>query len=366
MSLNVKVSFRKDRNKYQVTYFVGGQRKRPLFSDRLKAENFARSLVAGSPTAGGINISDAIREYYEDHSKMKKGKQSTAGDKRHLNLLYHFMTEVRGVHFLEEIRYKDVEAFQTWLSQPQDLGDGETLDWSASTVNRAFNTIKHFFKKHVQWEHIKASPCAELDNLPTDPGERRPMRIDEYMKAYEQAPDWFKPVFEFIRLTGVPASCIERMTWPDVDFDEGTFVIQRKKGREAKLRRITLPMTAQVRTLLLTLRNKNKNCVNVFLNNEKKPLKADHCSKTANRAIKDAGLVGVTNYCLRHALATEMTEANESLRLAQLALGHASMTTTVRYTKKANMAPVREAIERVRGEVVANLVATDKIKKPRC
>lgn len=354
--MSVKLVFRKDRNKWQVTYWIEGKRKRPLFDEKSEALNFARKAELGldeSRDRKSITIDSAIKSYYADHTLIKKGKVSHTTDKRYFNLLFHFLTEVRGLEYLKSVKLQDLETFQVWLGEQMSY-DGKPMKMGPATVNRAFNSIRHLFKKHVQWGSIDASPAICLDRLNAEENQRRAMTSDEFVLALKKAPEWFKPVFTFIHLCGTPPSCIERLTWEDVDFAGCKYTIKRMKGREGKLKRISLPLTDAAAVILLELRSRYKDGVlAVFRNEDGHPLNADRCSKVGNDAIRSAGLSGVVLYGLRHGLATDLTNANVSIEIVRQALGHASITTTQRYVKQLKSETLTNALSIVRGGLVA-------------
>lgn len=349
--MSIKVVYRKDRDKWQVTYWIEGKRKRPLFDKETEARNFAKRLKSNAPEKDSITIDKAIQSYYGEVTQKRKGRVSQTTDKRYFNLLFHFMTEERGLANFASIQLQDLEAFQMWLLE-QTSYDGKPMRMGPASVNRAFNSIRHLFKKHVQWQNLESSPCIYLDRLPSEEKPRRALSSEEFFKALAVAPVWYRPAFTFIYLTGSPPVCIERLTWADVDFSAGTFVTLRKKGREAKLKRTTLPMPEAVRILLMAQIGRHASAV--FVNEYGRPLTADRTSKVGCKAIREAGLEDAVLYGLRHGLATDLTEANVATEIVKQALGHASITTTQRYTKRLKTETLSNALTLVRGELVAD------------
>src|SRR5690606_13083337 len=114
--MSVKVSYRKDRKRWEVRYFLNGQRKRPLFLEKREAENFARKIRLGltPESKDSITIDEAGKKYYESDSQ-RKSKKSRANDRRYINLLHYFMTVERGIERLGSIELEDMEAFRDWL-----------------------------------------------------------------------------------------------------------------------------------------------------------------------------------------------------------------------------------------------------------
>jgi site-specific recombinase XerD len=250
---------------------------------------------------------------------------------------------------LSSLRLEHMQLFRDWLPAQTEY-DGKPMKMSASTVNRCLRVLKHFFRKHVQWGSIKESPCVYLDFLESDEKPRAVMSGEQYLLALEKAPAWFKPILEFVRLTGAPGSCIERLEWQHVDFKARQFEMLRKKGKLAKWKRVPLPMTDETFALLVALRNQNPQSVGtVFVDDRGCKILADRVSKVGNAAIRDAGLSGVTMYSLRHALASDLTNANVATEIVRQAMGHASIQTTQRYANKGGLQAVANALTQVRG-----------------
>jgi site-specific recombinase XerD len=264
--------------------------------------------------------------------------------------MFNFLVGRIGLVTLSQVEYRHMVAFQKWLSEPQVV-KGRRMHWSPSTVNRAFHSIKDFFMFWVRNGTRADSPCQHLKNLPEGENTRRPMEDFEFCLVRESSPDWFKPVVEFMHLTASAPSSIGRFTWRDVNFENGSIIITRRKGKEAKWRRIAFPMIDELRALLVAQKERHgaQPDRHVFLNEHGKPLTGDWCSKVGNRAIKKAGLKGLQLYGIRHALASELTDANVSMEVIRQLMGHANIRTTQRYTKPKTDT-LATALTLVRGE----------------
>lgn len=351
--MSVKVSFRKERGKHQVTYWVGGKRKRKLFTEEIKADQFARKMGLGlQPEGESIPISDAVKRYYETESE-KKSRNSKINDKRYFNLMYHYMTVERGIERIGTIELMDLEDFRDWLLGLKEY-DGKEMSMGPNSVNRCMRVLRHFFKKCVRWKFIQHSPAMYLEFLVVDHKEEPKMTGEEFqavaawLVGSELA--WFLPTFCFARLTGAAGSSIARMDWTDVDFTGRAYWILRKKGQEKKWKRTRLPMTNQIFALLVEIRNQWPAVEGfVFRDSVGNPLTADRICKVGNRAIRSAGVVGKTMYSMRHALASDMTAAGIPTEVVRQAMAHASITTTQRYAGKVDLRVIEGAINSVRG-----------------
>lgn len=347
----VIIRYRADRKKWQLDYYHEGKRKRPLFSDKREAENEKRKLELGlrSEPSDSLTIADASIKYFETVS-VRKDQKSRANDKRYLNLHEHYMFTVRGIERIKSVQLDDLEGFRDWLPQ-QNQYDGKPMSMGPSSVNRCLAVLKHFFKRCVIMKYVPESPALHLEFLDVLEQERRAMTADEYLRAREHTKGWVTDVLDFTFLTGSPPSCVSRLIAQDVDLAGRSYSILRKKGRKAQWKRIHYQMIDEVFAILVRRKNLcSSDETAVFRDERGKSLRADRITKECNKAIRAAGIKGVTLYSLRHALASDLTAANVSLETIRQALGHSSITTTQRYAKKIGGQVVRSALEVVRGD----------------
>ena len=72
----------------------------------------------------------------------------------------------------------------------------------------------------------------------------------------------------------------------------------------------------------------------LFTTSKGTPIDKDYARKVLQQAAADSGLGGrVTPHSLRHSFATELLEGGTDLRVIQVLLGHASISSTIIYTK---------------------------------
>lgn len=349
--MSVKVDYRPDRKKWQVTFYLDGKRKRPLFAEKPKAEDFARKIRMGlaPEDVNTITLAEASQLYYTRVS-VRKNAKSRSNDKRYLNLQEHFMFAERGIERIGTVALEDMEAFRNWLEAKPVYMDEQVL-MGANSINRCLRVLKHFYKKHVQWKNIGDSPCLYLDMLDVIVSERPAMSGEQYLKTLEAClPGWPKETVQFTFLTGIPPTAIERLDWTDVNLANRSYSILRKKGVKAQWRRIPMGLSEPAFAMLVDIRNRTGATEGpVFRDECGRRLLADRVSREANAAIRRAGVTGVTFYGLRHALATDSTAAGIATEVVRQIMGHQSIATTQRYANKVKLSVVTEALESVRG-----------------
>lgn len=338
----MSIRFRTDRKKWERSLLVGGKRKRLLFDTKTEASNCRPVESEIIELTDNITIEKAIKSY-SDNVSVGKSKTSRKNERLYFNLMFHFLSG-RGLTHLQQVRYGHMLALQNWLLEPKCL-DGRKYEWSPATVNRAFNSIKDFFVYWVRDEKLLSSPCAHLAQLEHEDHSRRPMALSEFALALKQADEWFKPTMLFIHLTASAPSTVARLKWSDVDYEQGLITLTRRKGAKGRWRRIAQPMTDALYEVLSSIAPRHEH---VFSNESGEPLTAEWCSRSGNRAIRRAGLKGVVLYSIRHALASELTDANVNLEVVRQLMGHSNIRTTQRYAKP-RQETLANALKLVRG-----------------
>lgn len=347
---NLKIEWREDRKRWQVTYYLDGRRKRPLFEEKPEALNFKRKIELGlaPESKDTITLEESGRKYFDMVSE-KKSAKSKSNDKRYINLQFHFMTAVRGIERLGTVRLEDMQSFRDWLTVQREFDD-KPMNMGPSSINRCLRTLSAFYIQHVRWGDLASNPCEYLEMLPVDENSRAAMSGEQYLKTLEKAQGWLKPVLQFMYLTGAPAICVERLRWEDVDLVKRVYSTMRKKGPRAKIKRVYQKMSAETFALLVMLRNAWPVAEgSVFRDSEGTPLLADRVTREGNSTIRAANVHGVTLYGLRHALASDLTTAGVATEIVRQAMGHGSISTTQRYANKNGNPAVARALESVRG-----------------
>jgi len=366
--MSVTVSFRKDRNRYRVNYYLAdGTRKKRLFVERSAAEKFAESVSLGKQPEDedSITIDQAGKKYFQSES-VRKDPKSRSNEKLYINLHHFYMTEVCGHAYLSSVSLSDLEGFREWLptltEQPWqnecpeikgELLPRKKMRWGPKTVNRCLAIMKHFYRRHVQWKSIPSNPTEYLELMDAEDVIRPAMSADQFdlMLAKIRPQDqWAVRPLRFMYLTGSPAICVQRLNRTDVNFPDRTYSTLRKKGRKAKWKRSYFGMTDEVFAEFVAAINEWPDQDGaVFRDFGGRRILADRLTEIGNDAIRAAGLKGITLYGLRHALATDLTEANVATEKVRQAMGHASIATTQRYANKVSLRSVALDIQSVRG-----------------
>ncbi len=211
-----------------------------------------------------------------------------------------------------------------------------------SSVGRKLAALKGFFRYLVKEQHIVGNPLSVF----ATPKQEKPL------PAFLSVDDVFRllggvqgigaleirdrAVLEVLYSTGVRASELVGLNWGDVDFQLG---IIRVIGKGSKERIIPIGEIA-----LQALRDYGveqgrkwgraaKGEAPVFLNRRGGRITTRSIARVVEKHLRASGIpVRMGPHGLRHTFATHLLNSGADLRVIQELLGHASLSTTQRYT----------------------------------
>jgi integrase/recombinase XerC len=145
-----------------------------------------------------------------------------------------------------------------------------------------------------------------------------------------------RAILEFFYSTGVRVSELVRLNWGDIDFQ---LEIVRVVGKGLKER--IVPFGSVAKEALETYAAEQRKLwrypcrgeTPVFLNDRGKRITARSVARIVEKHLRQAGIaVKIGPHGLRHTFATHLLNSGADLRVIQEMLGHASLSTTQRYT----------------------------------
>lgn len=342
---------------WQADVCIRGKRRKPLFPTEKAALEFERRAKMEKKYGlkdeiEPILISAAFPSYFKSESS-QKSKKSRDNDERYLNFAFHFFTVERGHEYLDDIELEDLQEFQHWIQRPHKCGDEEKAEWALPTVARCCKMLKHLFHVMVATKRLKADPSAYWTIEAGESKRRRPMTQWEFEQLHTAAQDWYKPILRTMRLTGARGSSLAALTWSDVDLARRLITLRSHKGGRKRTKEIILPIVDDLFAMLVSMRNGNpwaNPSDPVFRDGAGAPASPEWISAYGNRLMDKIGLDAkeLVIYGLRHAIATDMTEAGISLEIVRQTLGHSSVQTTQNYARGIGRDSIQKAIESVR------------------
>ncbi len=211
-----------------------------------------------------------------------------------------------------------------------------------TSIGRKLAALKGFFKYLVSSGKLEKDPLALIQT----PKQEKPLpsflSVDDVflllggieIKGALDVRD--RAILEVFYSTGIRVSELVGLNWCDIDFELG---IVRVVGKGSKERIVPIGdvAMASLRDYGLEQRKKwnvpSKGENPVFLNNGGKRITTRSVGRIVAKHLQRSGIaVRVGPHGLRHTFATHLLNSGADLRVIQELLGHASLSTTQRYT----------------------------------
>lgn len=262
-------------------------------------------------------LSSAISLYISKIS-CNKHKRSQSGDLKTLTDLEMFLELQFKVLYIYDIKLSHLEEFRNQL---------KSLGLKPSTVNRKFNTIKHFFNTCMMWEFIDKNPCLHIKTLTTSFVGRTVWSHDDYSLVRSHLSSLDRVFLDILYETGIRLSSLQRLNKNDINLTDCSIIVRTKKGNLSCEKIYTSYLSQSLTKKLYT-------------SIDHKP-HSDYLAKKIIKAIQQAGLKhkNLTCHGLRHTFARRMYEKKLSLHEISKLLGHSSLKVTDEYLKSLNIDP---------------------------
>ena len=217
-----------------------------------------------------------------------------------------------------------------------------TQDRKKSSIGRKLAALKGFFRYLLTTHKIAKNPLLTMHS----PKQEKPLpaflSVDDVfqllgaiqVKTPLDARD--RAALEVFYSSGLRVSELVGLDWADIDFQLG---ILRVVGKGSKERIVPVGEIAlqALRDYAVAQQKKwqvaCKDETPVFLNNRGRRITTRSMARVVEKHLKQAGLaVKMGPHGLRHSFATHLLNSGADLRSIQELLGHASLSTTQRYT----------------------------------
>ena len=210
-----------------------------------------------------------------------------------------------------------------------------------SSIARKLSTVRSFLAFAVREGEIEASPAAAVPTPRLPRRLPRNLTVDEVfalldgIEAADDAGIRDRAILEFLYATGLRVGELVSLDLEDVDVPGETVRVLGKGGKERMVPFGRKARSALERWLLaaVPLREAGGDDRAVFLNVRGGRLTDRSVRRILDRRILEAAIQAhVSPHALRHSFATHLLGAGADLRAIQELLGHASLSTTQRYT----------------------------------
>jgi len=200
-----------------------------------------------------------------------------------------------------------------------------------ATQARHVAAIRTFYRWLLREGHIERSVAEDL----------QPPRIGQHLPNYISAPQADdlveapalsvrdRAVLEVLYGGGLRVAEVSGLNREDLRLDTSLIIVRRGKGGKERRVPIGPPAVEALRELVDTLPESGEV---LFHNARGGRLSPRSIRRIVARAGQQVGLSGLHPHALRHSFATHLLDAGADLRGIQELLGHASLSTTQRYT----------------------------------
>lgn len=253
---------------------------------------------------------------------------------------------------------RDLSAFARWLHVTRgiQLDNADTADiqaWfaakhatsRASTANRRLATLRRYYTWAVRQGHIQHDPCLELKTA------KQPSRFPHTLSEQQvddllHAPDISTPLglrdramLETLYATGLRVSELITLNILDVSLTDG--VVRVTLGKGGKDRLVPLGAEAQhwIERYMAQARGsliRGRTSDALFITARGGPMSRQSFWLIVKKYAAQADIhAPLSPHTLRHAFATHLLNHGADLRVVQMLLGHADISTTQIYTHVA-------------------------------
>lgn len=234
-----------------------------------------------------------------------------------------------------DVRKVDIHIARTYLA-------ALTKNRKKSSMGRKLAALKGFFRYLVATHHVEKDPLLLIHS----PKQEKPLphflSVDEVfqllggIKVGSSLDVRDRAILEVFYSTGIRVSELVGLNWSDIDFQLG---ILRVVGKGSKERIVPIGEVA-----LQTLRDYGQEIHKkagtphsgenpVFLNHRGNRITTRSVARVVEKHLREVGIVvKMGPHGLRHSFATHLLNSGADLRVIQELLGHASLSTTQRYT----------------------------------
>ncbi len=248
----------------------------------------------------------AVCDRYMEHAK--KSKRSWKRDEDTLKVARAFF------------RKKQIDEISAWDIERLKAARAETV--TKSTVNRDTAVLKRLFNLAVDWGLLDKNPLKKVALYRIEEKLMRVLTDEEERRLIEASAPHFKPLVVVAINTGMRRSELLGLLWEQVDLRTGTITVKHSKS--GRVRHVPINKTAH--EALEGIPGLHDGHVFRY-----RGLPVQDVKTAFLKAVKRAGIPRCRFHDLRHTFATRLVLAGVDLATVKELMGHASISTTMRY-----------------------------------
>jgi len=246
-----------------------------------------------------------------------------------LDRLQRHLTE-RGSS-LQEATLQDL---RSWLAAGTTRPGKPSRRLSPATLSRRIAAVRNFYRWMVRSKLLEDSPAERLSTPRVPRSTPRFLDINEAASVVENPTQsgWFqlrnRALMELLYGSGVRIGEAMSLDVEDIDPEEMMVRVRQGKGRRDRVVPFGPPAARALKTWIGAMGGQGA----LFRNKNGGRLSARSARQIVRNAGVNNGVSHVHPHALRHSCATHLLGAGADLRSIQEQLGHASLSTTQRYT----------------------------------
>lgn len=263
-----------------------------------------------------ITLDEAFGLFYQKHAKNYARPEETL---RKLILIKNNLS----VEYVDQIDSRELS----------DYIDRRKSQVSNATVNRELVILSSFISKMRLWKY-KTSDLKPIKYKLKEKAENIKYLKDwqTAQKIIDRAKPHLKPIIYTALYTGLRRGNILGLMWENIDFENNLINVKVKDRTKDGGKNLTIPMIDKLKEILLEQPRINEYVFN-YKGNPVSDIKHSWHSifYDAKGKLIDPALPYTNFHTLRHTAATWLLKATNNLKITQEILGHANITTTMKY-----------------------------------
>jgi len=277
-------------------------------------------------------------DYYEAHyakaAKFENGqKVEGLRDLRRVRGFLGLYRRHFGRRKLAEITYDDLRAYRERRLKVPTPGGGRR---AMASMNREMAYLRRIFNIAVRQGWIERNPfnCGEpLILVSCERKREKILTIEEEQRLLAACDEprrrHLRPLLIALLDTGARKGEMLKLTWGDVDFQNGVISIQAMNTKTLRTRQ--LPITERLRRELEGLWERSDKRSDSLVFGVRGDVKRSFATACEEAGITKGGVDGLNIHSMRHTAATRLVQGQMPIELVGRILGHSQPQTTYRY-----------------------------------
>ncbi len=327
--------YRKNNGKYYCQFQINGERIHRLcvgattIKEAEKIENALKyklqqqqnGIIPREPKK--IKLKTII-QLYDEYAKINKKSYGRDAFTKYIGEYFG-----RGT-YTNEITIEKIEKFKEWLKTERESTN--------STINKYLAALSKMFNLGINNKLLKENPVSKVKKFKEDNHRIRYLTKDEEKRLFKNIDElypYLRPLVVCALQTGMRRGEIFKLKWSNIDFDYNFIeLLETKSGKSRKI-----PISD---TLMEILNKQSRTNEYVFINQETGKPYVD-IKNSFHTVLEKANIENFKFHDLRHTVGTRLVEKGTPLPVVQELLGHAKISTTMRYVH-SNSKQKQEAI----------------------